>query len=122
MRMTICSLSPLVAQLNEAQTEMVRLIGFALFLKVDMKQIPGKFSKWLGDNFVHYSTFFKVSDGQKFPVAALDVYVTLCVPIGGKKIVEITKSFVDEEYDEVHAVCLKLWKINQTASERTRMP
>jgi len=38
--------------------------------------------------------------------------VTLGVSIGGRKVVEITKSSMDEEYDEVHAVWLKEWKIN----------
>jgi len=45
MRMSICSFSSMVAQLNETQTGAVRAMGFAPFLEVDLKQIPGKFSK-----------------------------------------------------------------------------
>ncbi|KAJ8424498.1 hypothetical protein Cgig2_020043 [Carnegiea gigantea] len=46
-RMTTRLFSSLVAQLNEAPTEGVRSMGFASFLKVNLKEIPGKFSKWL---------------------------------------------------------------------------
>jgi len=51
MGMNIRSFSSMVAQLNEAQTAAVRSIGIASFLKVDLKRIPGKFSKWLVDSF-----------------------------------------------------------------------
>jgi len=44
-RMTMHSFSFVVPQFNEAQAEAIRSMGFASFLKVDMKQIPGKFSK-----------------------------------------------------------------------------
>jgi len=77
----------MVAQLNEAQTEAVRSMGFASFLKVDLKQIPGKFSKWLAKSFDPFSTSFMLSDGQSFTVTAFDVYVSLCVPIGGREMI-----------------------------------
>ncbi|KAJ8428621.1 hypothetical protein Cgig2_009147 [Carnegiea gigantea] len=105
MRMSTRSFSYVVAQLNEAHTEVVRSMGLASFLKVDLKQIRGKFSKWL-----------------KFPITAFDVYVTLGVPFGGREITEITKSSTDEEYDEINAAWLKEWKIEQNAAELTRMP
>ncbi|KAJ8421665.1 hypothetical protein Cgig2_007970 [Carnegiea gigantea] len=82
-RVTIHSFSSLVAQLHETQTKMIRLIGFASFLKVDLKQICGKFSKWL-----------------KLLVIAFDVYMNLGVPIEGRQIIKITKSSIDEEYDK----------------------
>ncbi|KAJ8424152.1 hypothetical protein Cgig2_001614 [Carnegiea gigantea] len=97
-----------LAQLNEAQADAVRSIGFASFLKVDMKQIPGKFSKHL--------------DGQKFLVIKFDMYVTLGVPSRGREIIKVAKSFIYEEYDEVHTAWLKEWKIEQNAPELTRMP
>ncbi|KAJ8425376.1 LOW QUALITY PROTEIN: hypothetical protein Cgig2_011760 [Carnegiea gigantea] len=69
-----------------------------------------------------YSICFRLPNRETFQVITFDVYVTLGVPIGGWKIIEITKSSTDEEYDEVHAVWLKEWKINQNAPEITRMP
>ncbi|KAJ8433430.1 hypothetical protein Cgig2_024766 [Carnegiea gigantea] len=106
-RMPTCSFSSLVAQLNEAQTEAVRSIGFTSFLKVDLKQIPGKFSKWLIEGFDLHAVCFRLLDGQKLLVTAFDVFVTL----------EIIKCSMDEEYDEVNAVWLKEWKIDQNAPE-----
>ncbi|KAJ8431651.1 hypothetical protein Cgig2_024123 [Carnegiea gigantea] len=90
--------------LHKAQAEVVRSIGFISFLKVDLKQIPGKFSKWL-----------------KFPVLAFDVYATLGVPLMGREIMEITKSSMGEEYDEVDAVWLKEWKLQKNSPEVTRI-
>ncbi|KAJ8439956.1 hypothetical protein Cgig2_013583 [Carnegiea gigantea] len=117
MRMTTHLLSSLVEQLNEAQTEAARPIRFASLLK----QIPGKFSKWLVDSFDPYFICFRLPNGQKFSVIEFDVYVTLDVPIGGREIVEITKSSTDEVYHEVHAAWLKEWKINQNTLELTCM-
>ncbi|KAJ8439651.1 hypothetical protein Cgig2_021663 [Carnegiea gigantea] len=117
-RMAIRSFSSMVAQLNEAQTKAVRSIGFSSFLKVNLKQISGKFSKWLVEIFDPYSTSFALSDGQRFTVIAFDVYMTIRVPIGGREIMEITRSSTDREYDEVHAA----WKIEHNAPELTRMP
>ena len=57
------SFSSLVAQLYEAQTEAVRSMGFASFLKVDLKQNHGKFSKWLIESFDPYTVCFRLSDG-----------------------------------------------------------
>ncbi|KAJ8421446.1 hypothetical protein Cgig2_013880 [Carnegiea gigantea] len=99
--MSTHSFSSLVAQLNEAQAEAVRSMGFASFLKVDLKHIPGKFSKWLIESFDLYAMCFRLPDGKKFSVTAFDVYATLGVPLGGTEIIEITKSSTDEEYDEV---------------------
>ncbi|KAJ8421368.1 LOW QUALITY PROTEIN: hypothetical protein Cgig2_025251 [Carnegiea gigantea] len=78
IRMSTSSISSAVVQLNEAQAETVRSMQFASFLKVNIKLL----------------------DGQKFPVIAFDVCVTLGVPFGGREIMEITKSSTDEEYDE----------------------
>ncbi|KAJ8433424.1 hypothetical protein Cgig2_024760 [Carnegiea gigantea] len=86
---------------------------FASFLKVDLKQNHGKFSKWLIESFDPYA---------KFPITALDVHVTLGVPFSETQIVEFTESSMDEEYDEVSAAWLREWKINQNAPELTRMP
>jgi len=47
----MCSFSSLVTELNKAQAEAVKSMGVASFLKVDMKQIPRKFSKWLVESF-----------------------------------------------------------------------
>ncbi|KAJ8432420.1 LOW QUALITY PROTEIN: hypothetical protein Cgig2_013834 [Carnegiea gigantea] len=52
---------------------------------VDLKQIPGKFSKWLVESLDPY---FK-----------LPVYLTLGVPIRGRQIVEVSESSIDEEYE-----------------------
>ncbi|KAJ8435259.1 hypothetical protein Cgig2_009392 [Carnegiea gigantea] len=84
-RMTTCSFSSLIVQLNKAQTEVVTLIRFSSFLKVNLKQIPGKFSKWLGESFNPYTVCFRVPNGQKFPVIAFDMNVTLDVPFGEGK-------------------------------------
>ncbi|KAJ8425375.1 hypothetical protein Cgig2_011759 [Carnegiea gigantea] len=91
MRMTTRSFSSLVAQRNEAQTEAVTLMGFVSFLKVDLKQILGKFFKWLVESFDPYVIYFTLSNGQKFPFIAFDVYVTLDVPFGERKIRESFK-------------------------------
>ncbi|KAJ8419817.1 hypothetical protein Cgig2_011749 [Carnegiea gigantea] len=98
--MSTRSFASLMAQLNEAQAEAVRSMRFASFLKVDLKQIPGKFSKWLVESFDLYAVCFRLPNGQKFPVTAFNVYVSLGVPFGGREIIEITKSSTDEEYDE----------------------
>ncbi|KAJ8420371.1 hypothetical protein Cgig2_002026 [Carnegiea gigantea] len=90
----------MVAQLNEAQTGVATSMGFASFLKVDLKQISGKFSKWLVDSFDPYSASFMLLNGQMFKVIAFDAYVTLVVPIGGTEIIESSRSLADEEYDE----------------------
>ncbi|KAJ8426826.1 LOW QUALITY PROTEIN: hypothetical protein Cgig2_022607 [Carnegiea gigantea] len=82
MRMSMRSFLSLVAQLNKAQAEAVRSIGFAPFLKVDVQQILGKFSKWLLDL---YAICFRLPDGQRFPVTAFDVHATLGVPLGDQK-------------------------------------
>ncbi|KAJ8425870.1 hypothetical protein Cgig2_028215 [Carnegiea gigantea] len=39
----------------------------------------------------------------------------------GKEIMKITKSYTDEEYDEVHTAWLKKWKMEQNALKRIRM-
>ncbi|KAJ8426723.1 hypothetical protein Cgig2_004222 [Carnegiea gigantea] len=101
-RMTTHSFLSVMAQLNEAQAEAVRSMGFASFLKVNMKQIPGK-----------------LPDREEFLVTTFNVHVTLGVRLGGREIIEITKSSMDEEYDEVHAMWLKEWKVQQNASELT---
>ncbi|KAJ8445640.1 hypothetical protein Cgig2_018581 [Carnegiea gigantea] len=106
-RMSIHSFSPMMARLNEAQTKAVISIGFASFLKVDLKQILGKFSKWLIDSFDSYSASFVLLDGQRFMVTTFDAYVTLGVPIGGREIMESSRSSTDEEYDKVHAAWVK---------------
>ncbi|KAJ8420268.1 hypothetical protein Cgig2_004593 [Carnegiea gigantea] len=108
-----------MAQLNATQVKAVRLMGFASLLKVDLKQIPGKFFKWLVESFDSYAIYFRLPDGQKFSVTAFDMCVTLGVPFGGKEIIKITKSSTDEEYDEVQAVWLKEWKIKQNTPELT---
>ena len=97
-------------------------MGFTSLLKVDLKQIPRKFSKWLVESFDSYVVSFTLPDGQKFPVTIFDMCVTLGIPFRGKEIIEITKSCTDEEYDEVQAAWLKEWKIKQNAPELTRMP
>ncbi|KAJ8419720.1 hypothetical protein Cgig2_020781 [Carnegiea gigantea] len=107
-RMSIRSFSSMVAQLNEAQTEVVRSMGFDFFLKFNLKQILGKFSKWLVESFD--------------PGKAFDVYLTLGVPIGEREIMEITKSSTDEKYNEMHAAWVKQWKIEHTAPKLTCMP
>ncbi|KAJ8422212.1 hypothetical protein Cgig2_000290 [Carnegiea gigantea] len=98
--MTTCSFSSMVAQLKEAQIEAVRSMGFTSFLKIDVKQIPMKFSKWLVESFDPYVVYFKLLEEQKFHVTTFDVYLTLGVPIGGKQIVKINKAFIDEKYEE----------------------
>ena len=65
--MTTRSFSSVVAQLNEAQTEADRSMGFASFLKGDSKQILQKFSKWLVESFDPYAVYFRHPDGKKFP-------------------------------------------------------
>ncbi|KAJ8420870.1 hypothetical protein Cgig2_023870 [Carnegiea gigantea] len=97
-------------------------MGFTSFLKVDLKQIPRKFPKWLVESFDPYAVCFRLSDGQKFPVIAFDVYATLDVPLGRREIIEITESSMDEEYHEVPATWLKEWKVQKNAPELTRMP
>ncbi|KAJ8426513.1 hypothetical protein Cgig2_023272 [Carnegiea gigantea] len=96
--MSTCSFSSMVAQPNEAQTKVVRSMRFSSAMKVDLKQIPGKFLKWLVEIFDPYSAFLVLLDGK-----ALDVYVTMGAPIGGREIMELSRSLMDEEYDEVHA-------------------
>ena len=82
---------------------------FASFLNVNLKQIPEKFSKWVVESFDLYAICFRLSDGQKLSVIAFDVCVTLGVPFGGRQIVDITKSSIDEEYDEVNVALPKRW-------------
>ncbi|KAJ8419973.1 hypothetical protein Cgig2_015296 [Carnegiea gigantea] len=101
--MSIRSFSSMAAQLNEAQTEPVRSMGFASFLNVDLKQILGRFLKWLIDKFDPYFASFVLPDGQRFMVTAFDAYVTLGMPISGKEIMGCSRSLTDEEYDEVDA-------------------
>ncbi|KAJ8422303.1 hypothetical protein Cgig2_014528 [Carnegiea gigantea] len=85
--MSTRSFSSLVAQLNEAQAEAVRSMGFASFIKVYLKQIPRKFSKWLVESFELCAVCFRLLNGQTFPVTAFDVYTTLGVPLGGREII-----------------------------------
>ncbi|KAJ8427309.1 hypothetical protein Cgig2_032958 [Carnegiea gigantea] len=96
-RMSTHSFSSLVAPLNEAQAEAIRSMGLAFFLKVEVKQIPGEFSKWLVESFDPYALYFKLPDGQKFPVTAFDVHMTLGVPLGRIEIIKITKSSMDDD-------------------------
>ncbi|KAJ8420212.1 hypothetical protein Cgig2_033075 [Carnegiea gigantea] len=65
--------------------------------------------------FDPYSASFVLSDGQRFMVIAFDAYVTLGVPIGGREIMESSRSSTDKEYDEMHAAWVKEWKIKHTA-------
>ncbi|KAJ8420707.1 hypothetical protein Cgig2_000530 [Carnegiea gigantea] len=99
-RISTHSFSSLVAQLNEPQAKAIRSMRFAPFLKVDVKQISGKFSNWLVESFDPYVVHFRLPDGQKFPVTTFDVHVTLGVPLGGTEIIKITMSSMDGEYDE----------------------
>jgi len=61
-------------------------MGLASFLKVNLKQIPRKFSKWLVESFDLYIVCFRLPNWQKFPVIVFDVYVTLGVPFGEGKL------------------------------------
>ncbi|KAJ8427418.1 hypothetical protein Cgig2_013662 [Carnegiea gigantea] len=108
-------------KLNEAQTEAVRSIEFASFLKVDLNQILWKFSKWLVDSFDPYSTSFVLPDGQRFTVTTFDAYVTLGVPISGKEIIESSRPSTNQEYDKVHTAWVREWKIKHAASKLTHM-
>jgi len=119
--MTTRSFSSLVAELNEAHTKAIRSMGFAVFLKVDLKQILGKLSKWLVESFDPYTVFFRLPDGQKFSFTTFNMCMTLGVLSKGKQIVEITKPFMDEKYNEVNVACLRGWKIDQNTLELTRM-
>ncbi|KAJ8431061.1 LOW QUALITY PROTEIN: hypothetical protein Cgig2_027116 [Carnegiea gigantea] len=76
------------------------------------------FSKWLVDGFNPYAVCFKLPDRQKFQVTTF-VPNPGCVYRG--KIVEFNKSFIDEEYDEVHTTWMKEWNINQNTLELTHM-
>ncbi|KAJ8425626.1 hypothetical protein Cgig2_024281 [Carnegiea gigantea] len=58
----------------------------------------------------------------RFTVTTFNVYVALSVPIGVRKIIKITKSLMDEEYDKVHATWFNECKIEHNAPELTRMP
>ncbi|KAJ8429341.1 hypothetical protein Cgig2_002962 [Carnegiea gigantea] len=40
--------------------------------------------------------------GQKFSITAFDVSITLGMPFGGRQIIQIAKSSVDEEYDKAN--------------------
>ncbi|KAJ8423660.1 hypothetical protein Cgig2_006239 [Carnegiea gigantea] len=62
-RLTMCSFSSVLAQLNEAQAKAARSIGLASFLKIDLKQIPGKFFKWLVESNHPYAVCFMLLDG-----------------------------------------------------------
>ncbi|KAJ8421090.1 hypothetical protein Cgig2_025553 [Carnegiea gigantea] len=101
-RRTTHPFSSLVAQLIEAQTEAVRSMRFTSF---NLNQMLVKFSKWLGEH--------KYETGRSFSVITFDVYITVGVPFEGTLIVEITKSSMDEEYDE---------KIDHSAPELTQIP
>ena len=72
-------------------------MGFASFLKVNLKQIPGKFSKWLVESFDPCAASFMLPNGQRFMVTTFDAYVTLGVPVGGREIMELTRSLTDKE-------------------------
>ncbi|KAJ8421085.1 hypothetical protein Cgig2_010319 [Carnegiea gigantea] len=95
---------------DHKNAKVVRSTGFTSFLKVDLKQIPGKFSKWLVESFEPYAVCFRHPDGPKFPITAFDV-----------EIIKITKYSMDEQYDEVHVAWLKEWKVQHNAPELTRM-
>ncbi|KAJ8445639.1 hypothetical protein Cgig2_018580 [Carnegiea gigantea] len=74
-----------MAQLNGAQVEAVRSMGFASFLKVDVKRIPGKFSKWLMEGFDPYDVCFRLPDGQQFLIIAFNEHATLDIPFEGNE-------------------------------------
>ena len=94
-------------------------MGFASFLKVDVKQILGKFCKWLVESFNPYTMCFRL---PKFSITTFDVHATLGVPLGGMEIIRMTKSLMDDEYDEVHAMWIKEWKLQKNAPKLTRIP
>ncbi|KAJ8424377.1 hypothetical protein Cgig2_033994 [Carnegiea gigantea] len=60
--MSMLSFSLMVTLLKEAQIKAVRLMGFASFLKADLKQILRKFSKWLVESFGPYTISFRLLD------------------------------------------------------------
>ncbi|KAJ8431501.1 hypothetical protein Cgig2_003250 [Carnegiea gigantea] len=84
-------------------------------------QIARKFSKWLIESFGPYAIYCRLLDGKIFQVIVFDVYLTLGLPIGGKQIVQISKSSTNEEYEHVHTVWMKEWNIDQKTSELTRI-
>ncbi|KAJ8420909.1 hypothetical protein Cgig2_007765 [Carnegiea gigantea] len=93
-----------MAQLNEAQTKTVKSMGFASFLKVNLKQILEKLSKWLVKIFDLYTICFRLPDGQKFQVTPFDVYLTLVCRLGKGP------HYMDEE-----------WSIDQNTPKLTPM-
>ena len=120
LMMTTRSFSSLVGQLNEvSQTKAIKSMGYVSFSKVYLKQILEKFLKWLVEIFDPYSICFRLPDAQKFSITTFNVYVTLGVPIRGRKIIEITRFSMDEEYDLVHAPWFKEQKIDQNALKLT---
>ncbi|KAJ8425637.1 hypothetical protein Cgig2_024292 [Carnegiea gigantea] len=110
MRMTTHSFSSVVVQLNEAQVEAARSMGFASFLKVDLKQIPVKFSKWLVESFDPYAVCFRCLNGQNFPVTTFNVYVTLGVPSEEKENHRNHQSILKYVKDVSQIACLDWWQ------------
>ncbi|KAJ8424911.1 hypothetical protein Cgig2_012848 [Carnegiea gigantea] len=60
------------AQSQTARIEAIKSMRFASFLKVNLKQIPRKFSKWPVESFDSHVIYFSFPDGQKFQVTPFD--------------------------------------------------
>ena len=95
--MTIHSFSSTVPQFNEAQTEVIKSIGFGSLLIVDLKHTPRKFAKWLVESFDPYAIWFRLPNGQKFQITTFNVHLTLGLLVGGREIIEVGISSSDEE-------------------------
>ncbi|KAJ8437686.1 hypothetical protein Cgig2_028624 [Carnegiea gigantea] len=59
--------------------------------------------------FDPYAVCFRLPNGQKFPVTAFDVYVTLCVPFGRREVIEITNKSILKFVKEITQITSLDW-------------
>ncbi|KAJ8428128.1 LOW QUALITY PROTEIN: hypothetical protein Cgig2_011492 [Carnegiea gigantea] len=101
-RMSPSGFVGMIDNFNEGKRKAIQDMGFRGFLHLQVTELPGDLCKWLVDIFDPYSVTLYISPEKRIGITPMDVYLTLTLPIGGRKVEEFYgKKPKDAKYNEV---------------------
>ncbi|XP_057803563.1 uncharacterized protein LOC131018886 [Salvia miltiorrhiza] len=99
-RTTTATFHDKLGELNDAQKEAIRAIGFGRILELKVRQIPGKLAYWVLDKFNSASCELQVDDGRNLKVTEDDVYRVFGFPKGKELIVNFERTASNKMFEE----------------------
>ncbi|KAJ8421611.1 hypothetical protein Cgig2_021853 [Carnegiea gigantea] len=92
----------MINNFNEVQRKAIRDMGFGGFLHLQVTELQGNLCNWLVGRFDLYSVTLYISPNKRIEITPMDVYLTLVLPIYGKKVEDFYgKKPKDAKYNEV---------------------